>query len=574
MTDGWRQPDELLGRVLGGRYRVDRIAGKGGMGTVFEAVHTHIEKRVAVKILAPAMAHDESNRARFLNEARAAARISSPHVVSITDYGLHPLTFVVMEFLEGEDLARRLARTGPASPSQVLHWLRQICAGLEAAHKKGVVHRDIKPSNIFLAKDEDGKEEVVKILDFGIAKLFDADPTAKGITRPNEAVGTATYMAPEQVLGADVDPRTDLYSLGVVLYRVLSGTIPFRAENSFRLMEKHVRVAPPPLNIGAPGVESVVLRCLKKAPEDRYPDAGALLRDFERAVQRGDSSRSGRTLVSAPRVPTLVAVPPRVQAAETSTEPVLGTRADVLPLVDEATFADEGTPAAGQDPSRSHGRVGRVTVPLVLLCSMLVGGVASAWHLAGEGHVSASDELRASAAVAPASEPLPPAEAEVSRDDPAAPQEVASVEDDPPLTSALDVPEPTVQEDADVSDAADPKPPPTKPLTTARAHAVRHKRTKKARDPRPAPPTEPSVVGQAMLDDARKAALTDHGLCYRLAKEAHAMDRLQDAAVVMTKCACLLGDTAKVEAAAKLLRGEHPKLERLCELKGVELVLN
>jgi len=568
------------------------------MGTVFEGVHTHIEKRVAVKVLAPAMARDANHRARFLNEARAAARITNPHVVSITDYGEQPVTFVVMEFLEGEDLAHRLVKSGPLGASEVLALLRQVCAGLEAAHKKGVVHRDVKPSNIFLAKDDDDAHEVVKILDFGIAKVFHADRSSKGITRPNEAVGTATYMAPEQVLGATVDPRTDLYSLGVVLFRMLVGRVPFRAENSFGLMEKHVRAAPPPLDVGLPGVEAVVLRCLEKDRDNRYPSAAALLRAFADAVQRdtappGPPSRSGRTLVPTSPVRTEVTLHPDALPLDaphplTSTEPVLVPIEGEPSLQDDSTLRSSSASVPPNPPATSRVRSGRLTMPLVLMGSIALGGIASAWHFSADREHIAPDELRAAALAAPTAEPhsaehiapnsqseddvLPAAtghvqDVSVPEHSLSAPNEADSGVSTP--AKRLPVEEtPAVLPTTDIDTPTDPNAAPR-----TRVRNARHKRGSRAKGAARADDPKPNVVVGAMLEDARKAALTNQRLCYDLAAEAHALHASQQAAVIMTKCACLLRSPEKASESAKLLVGDHPKLERLCELKGIDLAI-
>ncbi|MBV1859826.1 MAG: serine/threonine protein kinase [Nannocystaceae bacterium] len=602
MSDGWGQPGELLGRILEGRYRVDRIIGQGGMGTVFEGVHFHIEKRVALKVLSPAMARDENHRARFLNEARAAARISSPHVVSITDYGRGSVAFVVMEFLEGEDLAQRLAKTGPLGVEDVLGLLRQICAGLEAAHKKGVVHRDIKPSNIFLAKDEEDKNtEVVKILDFGIAKLFDANRHSKGITRPHEAVGTAAYMAPEQVLGGEVDRRSDIYSLGVVLFRMLVGKIPFRAENSFGMMEQHVRALPPALNIGSPKVESVVLRCLEKDREKRFSDAGALLREFENAVNGGGPEDFGkgarkRTLVPLPqdgRVKTEVSEDPGLARAveQSSAEQVLTSRERSAPARHDSTLPSVSVlPAPGAGDGSSAGgseRPAPLTLALVLGCSMVVGGAAFAWRYSSGSGQDEGAGVQASALVphrdaAPMPDPLdapsttssgsllpmpePQSGPTVVLDIPELRTDVGAVGPadglllEEPALAMLEVSE---------TDVATPD-----SGSRSRRRRARQKRASKTEAPvkQHVDPLE-SMVAETMVREAQKAALSDQAHCFQLASEAHAMHPSQRAAVVMTKCACRLGDAVKVAAAGKLLHGEHPKLKRLCELKGVELVL-
>ena len=245
------------------RYRLLRGVGQGAMGVVFEAEHVHIGKRVAVKLLHRELARDPMAVERLRREAHAASSIGHRNIVHVEDFGIAAdgAVYLVMEWLAGETLADRLER-GPADPSGAIAVVRQVLAALAAAHAAGVVHRDLKPANIFLARRKDGGEEV-KLLDFGIAKLVLADSR---LTRTGAFVGTPDYVAPEQALGHQVDARADLYSVGVLMYRLLTDTLPFRGESFMAVLHQHTMTEPEPpsqrapeRNI-APAIEAVVLR--------------------------------------------------------------------------------------------------------------------------------------------------------------------------------------------------------------------------------------------------------------------------------------------------------------------------
>jgi len=233
-------PDELPGRLLGGRYRIGAAIGRGGMGTVYAAVQESLGRAVAVKVLHPVLSQDAEAVTRFRAEAERAGGLSHPHIVHVLDFGWEEggLAWIAMERLEGESLGQRIGRTGPQPAQQVVRIALETLSALEAAHEAKVVHRDLKPDNIFLTKAA-GVGEVVKVLDFGIAKLLDGS-SAASLTASGMVVGTPLYMSPEQAQAKPLDGRADLYSLGCVAFWALTGTLVFNAKNATAMMMRAV----------------------------------------------------------------------------------------------------------------------------------------------------------------------------------------------------------------------------------------------------------------------------------------------------------------------------------------------
>jgi len=282
---------DLVGETLEGRFEVLRLLGRGGMGSVYEARHVRLDGRVAVKVLDPRLAGDEVQRKRFLREAKAAVRIRSENVVKITDFGEDPTTFFVMEYLEGQDLATLVGSGGKLEWPRARAIVLQVARALRAAHHVGIVHRDIKPSNIFVLPHEDGSD-FVKVLDFGIAKVEDVNPESLRLTRTNQLVGTILYMPPEQALARGVDVRSDVYSLGIVLFQILTGALPFVGSSPYEVLEQHVRSPPPAPRSLEPSiparVEAIILRALAKDPRDRFQSMEELAEAIEQISNTGD----------------------------------------------------------------------------------------------------------------------------------------------------------------------------------------------------------------------------------------------------------------------------------------------
>ncbi|MBK6513868.1 MAG: serine/threonine protein kinase [Polyangiaceae bacterium] len=259
------------GTVIVGRYRLERLLGEGGMGQVWVARHLSLDSLVAVKILAPSAVSNEVLRARFEREARALGQLRSPHVVQIFDYGVDSIgPFMVMELLEGDDLAYLRSQRRYWSLTEVAQIVTHAARGLTAAHKAGVIHRDVKPGNLFLARVEG--ETVLKVLDFGIAKPL--EDTSSEITKTNVGVGSPSYMSPEQTQAQRVDARTDVWGLGVVAFVLLTGELPFQADSPFLIGQKVLRgQRPKPTQLveGLPrALDAFFDRALAVAPDDRF----------------------------------------------------------------------------------------------------------------------------------------------------------------------------------------------------------------------------------------------------------------------------------------------------------------
>ena len=274
----------LVGQTLSDKYLIEEELGRGGMCTVYKATHVFMGKSVAIKVLRPQLAEDSKIVERFEQEAQAASRILNPHAINVMDFGVtqHGSPFMVMDYIQGETLCDVLKKYGALTVTRAAGILQQVATALDAAHAQGVIHRDIKPENIILS-EYDGRDWAT-VLDFGIAKLREDVNQKPNLTAENLIIGTPKYMSPEQAENKTVDFRTDIYSLGVVLYEMLPGEAPFGGDSSTRFLIKHICETPPYLREKrpdiSPEVEVVVMRALLKDPEQRQQSALELSRDF------------------------------------------------------------------------------------------------------------------------------------------------------------------------------------------------------------------------------------------------------------------------------------------------------
>ncbi|MFI5288220.1 MAG: protein kinase [Polyangia bacterium] len=282
--------EDLVGKVLADRYRVVRLLGEGGMGQVFEAQHVNINKRFAIKLLRPEIVSNPEAVARFRQEAWSASSIGHENIVEIDDFATLPngSVYLAMELLAGISLAERMKEPPPISVGDALDLFSQVARGLQAAHQKAIIHRDMKPENVFLA--EKHGRTVVKILDFGIAKVSGAEG-AQSLTRTGAIFGTPHYMSPEQALGKPLDSRTDIYSVGVIMYEVFTGRVPFEAESFMGILTKHITSEPRRPTEIAPerripqDVETIILRAMAKEAGDRFQTMAELGQALVTAMQ-------------------------------------------------------------------------------------------------------------------------------------------------------------------------------------------------------------------------------------------------------------------------------------------------
>jgi serine/threonine-protein kinase len=281
-TPGGSTPFVAPGDVLAGKYRVERVLGQGGMGVVVAAHHLQLDTKVAIKLLLPEMLEHPESLSRFEREARAAVRISSEHVARVLDVGALPsgTPFIVMEFLEGTDLHALVRSQGPLPIEQAVEFVLMACIAVAEAHGLGIVHRDLKPANLFCVRRPDGQLSV-KVLDFGISKQVDGIGASLSVTKTTAVMGSPLYMSPEQMRSAkSADARSDIWALGVILYELLSGHVPFLGETATEVAVKVSMEPPPSLRGHRPevpeGLEAVVLKCLEKEGRRRYDNVAEL----------------------------------------------------------------------------------------------------------------------------------------------------------------------------------------------------------------------------------------------------------------------------------------------------------
>ncbi len=299
---------ELIGSTLSGKFLINRKVGQGGMGAVYEATHTQLGKRVAVKVLLEKYAQREAIVKRLRQEAQLASSVGNEHIIDITDIGTTEdgRTYVVMEFLEGESLAECLARETKLSEQRILKVISQAASALAAAHAKGVVHRDIKPENLFLLKRKE--QDFVKVVDFGISKSLRASSEEEEqprLTQTGMVLGTPLYMSPEQARGDDeLDARVDIYALGVIMYEAATGRVPFIGNNYLSVISQVLNETPKPLRELRPDLseefEAIVLRAMAKNKAERYASANDMLVDLS-AVLDDPTHSTERARITGPR---------------------------------------------------------------------------------------------------------------------------------------------------------------------------------------------------------------------------------------------------------------------------------
>ena len=307
MQDPRSADSEPIGRVLAGKYRIDALLKRGGMGAVYRATHLMLRKPIAIKLIKPELVTSEDTVRRFHREAQAASRLDHPNIVTIHDLGQAEdgTLYIAMELVSGTSLKELVKTEGPLPPQRAIGIAKAIGSALSLAHRNHIIHRDLKPQNIMVGTDAEGKEQP-KLLDFGIAKTFESEGPA--LTSTGLVLGTPHYMSPEQAKGTTVDGRSDLYALGIILYEMLVGKVPFDDTSIPAILIKHLNEKPKPPTELRPGLdaalEAVVLRCLEKEPGSRYQSAEELTRALDAAelalTKPGPPPIPKKTAASAP----------------------------------------------------------------------------------------------------------------------------------------------------------------------------------------------------------------------------------------------------------------------------------
>lgn len=296
--------DPLIGTVLAGNYEILEVLGQGGMGVVYRGKHSLMERVVAIKMLLSQLISDTNSVKRFQQESKAAARLKHPHIIDVYDFGISPAgqPYIVMEFLEGTPLSDLIKKEGQIGVERSIKLISQACDALDHAHKQGVVHRDLKPSNIVLTQ-YDEETDYVKVVDFGVAKLIEVGNNNEGqrLTQAGEVCGSPVYMSPEQCMGQDLDARSDIYSMGIVLYETLTGKLPILGKTMVDTMSKHISEPPVPFNEARPDLyiperlEWVVLKAMAKDPAQRHQTMEEFKVDLDLAIPRPGRSTVLRT---------------------------------------------------------------------------------------------------------------------------------------------------------------------------------------------------------------------------------------------------------------------------------------
>ncbi len=290
--------DNYVGREVAGQFRIVKRIGSGGMGSVYQAEQPEMNRHVAIKILHPRYLSRSDLVSRFRREARAMSHLSHPNTARVFLYGQleDGACYFVMEYLEGRNLAQVVRAEGPMPPERAVPIMTQVCGALDEAHQAGIIHRDLKPENIFLTV-QGGIEDYPKVLDFGLAKVTEKQmaPGSMILTREGMVFGTPEFMSPEQARGQKLDPRSDIYSLGVIVYELLTGKLPFEARQSIEFIQLHANEAPIPLSQRVPGrtfapaLEAAVMKALAKDRDDRYATAQEFGAALEQAL-KGETS--------------------------------------------------------------------------------------------------------------------------------------------------------------------------------------------------------------------------------------------------------------------------------------------
>ncbi|HSE18241.1 MAG TPA: protein kinase [Pyrinomonadaceae bacterium] len=400
-----KDPDSLVGTTLAGKYRIDARLNEGGMGTVYRGCHVLMDKTVAIKVLRPSLAADEKIVARFSREARAASRITHPNAINVTDFGEDERghVFLVMEYLSGKTLKHVIREEGPLPLARVVDITRQIGDALNAAHEQGVVHRDLKSDNIMLLDTMTGDH--AKVLDFGIAKINEPEGKVDpGLTAPNLVIGTPQYMSPEQCSqDAEIDSRSDIYSLGVILYEMLVGHVPFSGDSPTMVMMKHLQEPVPSVleerNDLPASVARVVARAMAKVRDNRYQNVAELVEDLTLAAGMTIHRLGPVGVTNTAETPVRTDAPDEVTMVRVREEPPpVPRRAPVT--VPVSAPAAQPAPATGFNPVK-------VLIPSVIALLVVFAAIYALTRNSTPGDANTNQQVPALAAD-PNSQPVQP----------------------------------------------------------------------------------------------------------------------------------------------------------------------
>jgi eukaryotic-like serine/threonine-protein kinase len=498
--------DQAIGRTLDGKYRIDGFLKRGGMGSVFRGTHVLLNKPVAVKLIRPELVTSQDIVERFFREARAAAKLSHPNIVTVHDLGQTDdgTLYIIMEIVDGQSLKDLIVAQGPWAAARALRFCRGVASALSVAHRNGIVHRDLKPQNIMVSRDSEGNESP-KLLDFGIAKTLEPDSPA--LTSTGMVLGTPHYMSAEQAKGMPADQRSDIYALGVILYEMLVGKVPFDDKSIPSILVKHLTEPPrPPSSLRGDiprAVETLVLRCLEKDPDRRFQSADELGRALAAREETEPhrildptvatipmneqvtvESRPGLTGAGGASAAARASVPfpPPVPAAESTGKMESGT----VRAREVQTPAPRPQPPKPQSGSRTGLFLGLAVIGFLLLV-MAGGGFLLLRFLRGGSSTEATTDV-ATASTGAVEVPVPPAE------------EPPESETAPPTESEPPADAPLVTDVVREEPSSEPEPPPPRreappPSTPAREEprAQAPPRAASSAAAQPAPPTEAPI---------------------------------------------------------------------------------
>jgi serine/threonine-protein kinase len=480
-----------VGDVLAGKYRVERILGIGGMGMVVAAIHLELDTRVAIKFMLPDAAANLSVAERFVREAKAAGKLKSEHICRVTDYGKLETgaPYIVMELMEGQDLAGLLLRRGALPVAEMVGYMMQALEGLADAHANGIIHRDLKPGNLFVAQDADGSP-LIKVLDFGISK----SSIGGSATRTGEIMGSPAYMAPEQMMSSKtVDARADIWAIGVILYQMLTGKLPWDSESLPALcMMVMNEAAPSPAIVRAdlpPPLASIVLRCLEKNRDHRFASVAELAAalapfggDGAMAAARRVAKVLGKGVTTMPDV-LIGAGPPTAQTIHD--RPRVPNTTSTM----SGSAAEIAVPATSVSARSRKGMIAWLAAVAVLVGVVAVAAVVSSGGSTEPGTTTATQPTSPSAPPAAATPPAPVATVPPPAPTPAPPPPA-------PAGSATEPPTPTPAAATVATPTPAPVLAPTHPVTPVPRHTTTttatHVATTPAAPGQPSQPTQPT----------------------------------------------------------------------------------